>query len=125
MTATLGRGRARIVTIATGTAFAATAAAVVAGVASAHPPLPGDGDVTVTCVVQPPGEPHVVILERPGRVLGGPAAPLPPDLALPGCPDIDPSGPVIVAPARPGGPVGPGVLHVQPARPAPTGSSGS
>ncbi|WP_062993414.1 hypothetical protein [Nocardia anaemiae] len=120
---TLGRGRARIITIVTGTAFAATATALVAGAASAHPPLPDDGDLTVTCVVQEPGEPHVVIQER--RELGAPGAPLPPIFAPPGCPDIDPSGPVIVRPDRPGEPARPGVVYIQPARPAPTGSSGS
>jgi len=53
MTAPLGRGRARIVTIVTGTAFAATAATLVAGAASAQPPLPGGP--TVTCVLVAPG----------------------------------------------------------------------
>ncbi|WP_433756517.1 hypothetical protein [Nocardia sp. CA-135398] len=123
MTATLGRGRARIAAIVTGTAFAAGAAALVAGAASAYPPLPDDGDLTVTCVVQGPGEPHVVIQERRG--LGAPGAPLPPIDAPPGCPDIDPSGPVIVAPGQPGEPARPGVVHIRPARPAPSGSSGS
>ncbi|MFI6364392.1 hypothetical protein ACIBG0_16765 [Nocardia sp. NPDC050630] len=123
MTAPLGRGRARIATIVTGTAFAVTATALVAGAAWAHPPLPDDGDLTVTCVVQGPGEPHVVIQERRG--LGAPDAPLPPLVAPPGCPDIDPSGPVIVAPGRPGEPARPGVVYIQPARPAPSGSSGS
>ncbi|MEV5834195.1 hypothetical protein [Nocardia sp. NPDC052112] len=131
MSAPLGRGRARIVTAVTGTAFAATAAALVAGAASAQPPLPapGDGDLRVTCVLTGPGEPRVVIQERRrGPAPGVQTAPLPPDVAMPDCPDIDPSGPVNGAPARPGGPIrpdGPGVVQIRPAPAAPTGSSGS
>ncbi|WP_433194099.1 hypothetical protein ACQP1G_35815 [Nocardia sp. CA-107356] len=129
MTAPLGRSRARIVAIVTATAFAATAAALVAGAASAQPPHPGGP--TVTCVLVAPGGSHVLIQRGPGHADAVPAAPLPPGAALPDCPDIDPSGPVIVAPAQPGGPQvtiergGPDVVYVQPARPAPTGSSGS
>ncbi|WP_329405644.1 hypothetical protein OG563_28040 [Nocardia vinacea] len=130
MTAPLGRGRARIVTIVAGTAFAA-AGVLVAGGASAQPPLPplpAPGGPSVTCVLDGPGDTHVVIQRRPGQELAVPATPLPPGVALPDCPDIDPSGPVIVGPGGPQvmiGPGGPGVVHVHPAHPAPTGSSGS
>lgn len=129
MTAPLGRGRARTVAVVTGMAFAATAATLVAGAASAQPPRPGGGP-TVTCVLIAPGDPHVVIEGGPGPHVVVPAAPLPPGASLPDCPDIDPSGPGIVGPGQPGGPHviiqrGPGVVQVYPARPAPTGSSGS
>lgn len=128
MTAPFGRGRARILTIVTGTAFAATAAALVAGTASARPPLPAPGGPSVTCVLDGPGDTHVLIQRRPGQELAVPATPLPPGAALPDCPDIDPSGPVIVGPGGPQvmiEPGGPGVVHFHPAHPAHTGSSGS
>lgn len=114
MIATLRRGRARIVAIVTGAVVAASAAVLAAEAAAAQPPLPGDSGVQMQCLVEGPAGPHVVIQRRPDA----PAAPLPQDLALRDYPAVDLSGPVIVAPGRPGD------VHIQPGRSAGRGSSG-
>ncbi|WP_406237204.1 hypothetical protein [Nocardia sp. NBC_01009] len=150
MTALTGRRRARIAAVLTGTTLAGAAAAIVAGAASAHPPLPAEpGGPTIVCTIQappdmplPPGPVRIEQIEplptEPGpHVRIERAEPLPPGVALPDCPDIGPHGIISVRPAEPGGPQvtiergrpgESGVGYVQPAQPAriaPTGSSGS
>lgn len=87
MTAFIGRGRARIVTVLGGAVLAATA---VAAVASAQPPqvtFPGPGAPLDTCTVVPPG------------VVVAPAVPMVPGVPI--APRV-PSAPTVIAPAIPG-----------------------
>ncbi|MFQ6396735.1 hypothetical protein ACLMAJ_25135 [Nocardia sp. KC 131] len=152
MTAILARGRARIAAVLTVTALAGAAAALVAGAASARPPVPlptEPGAPTIVCAIPaPPNAPAVpgppVHFERVEPLPTGPgpqvrierARPLPPGVVVPDCPDLGEHGIVSV---RPGDPVGPqvtierggpgefGIAFAQPAQPAriaPTGSSG-
>ncbi|MFE7798796.1 hypothetical protein [Nocardia sp. NPDC057440] len=150
MTALTGRRRARIAAVLTGTALAGGAATIVAGAASAHPPLPAElGGPAIVCIIQdppdmpmPPGRVRIERIEplptEPGpQVRIERAEPLPPGVALPDCPDIGPHGIISVRPAEPGGPQvtierggqgESGVVYARPAQPAriaPTGSSGS
>ncbi|MFD0362913.1 hypothetical protein ACFQZZ_15825 [Nocardia sp. GCM10030253] len=155
MTALIGRRRARIAAVLTGTALAGGAAAIVSGAASAQPSLPvpaEPGGPTIVCAI--PAPPDVPLPIGPGSEVRieqveplptrpGPQVrieqvePLPPGVALPDCPELGPHGIISVRPAEPGRPRvtiergGPGesvVVYTQPAQPAriaPTGSSGS